>query len=109
MQVKLSRLCILVQQGCRQIPTMKSEIKYIQCLEAKRENQVCILKNIHDQKQVYRREIIVRQKVLKAPIEVPNNSEKEKTYPFKGQETRGTGFKPPYFNVSFKSGSADLF
>ncbi len=29
MQVELSRLRILVQQGCRQIKTMKSEIKYI--------------------------------------------------------------------------------
>lgn len=34
MQVELSRLRILVQQGCRRIKAMESEIKYIESLEA---------------------------------------------------------------------------
>ncbi len=54
MQVELSHLRILVQQGCHRIKTIESEIKYIQSLEAQREDQVRILKGVHNQQRAYR-------------------------------------------------------
>ncbi len=57
---------------------MESKIKYIQSLEAQQEDQVRILKGIHDQQRAHRREIMARQEALKALIEVPDDSEEEK-------------------------------
>ena len=54
MKCKIKRLAILVQQGCNRIKTLESEIKYIETLEKAREDQVRIVKGIHDQERAKR-------------------------------------------------------
>lgn len=76
-QVKRSRLRILVQQSCCQIKAMESKIKYIESLKTQQEDQVCILKGVHDQQRAHCWEIMARQQAFKALIEVLDDSEEE--------------------------------
>lgn len=78
MQVKLSRFYILIQQSYRRIKAMEFKIKYIESLEVQQEDQICIFKSVYDQQWTQCWEVIARQQILKALIEIPNNSE-EKT------------------------------
>lgn len=51
MKVEVARLRILVQQGCRRIKAIKSEMSYMESLEAERKDQVQILCEIHQQQK----------------------------------------------------------
>lgn len=65
MKVEVGRLCVLVQQRCRRIKEMESEIKYVESLEAEQEDQVRILRRVQQQQKELRLGIQARQDALK--------------------------------------------
>ena len=72
-----SRLDIVVQQGCWRIKDLELDIKYIEMLEAVREDQVRIVKRLQDQQRAQQRELAAHQAAFKAPIIVGDESEDE--------------------------------
>lgn len=70
MQVEIRRLNLLVAQGLGRVSDLESEIKNIETLQARRAEQIRILKSVQIRATALRREIKTRKAALDQPLPV---------------------------------------